>query len=1115
MPVKIRPTFHAELLRPDDLLHLQVAGSNLRLVQDESRGPVLAVEDQQRPAYLNFTFAPQTITESAFFEAALVPGTATPIKSEANPKKNPPDPDQYNSTHEPLAAPGTPSGSAIKSAHSPLNNKIPTVAQIGHPSRLVFVVPPDAAIPFSFDGLLEWSKLELSVNGIAAIGDNPTADQIANAPAIHEPVANETAIELPYQLVISPTRDVAWLHRSQPFTSRGRTELWHTRLALKTAAGITELSKDNLAPLRAIWSPDYDPNKLPPVQDDPELGRTAMCGNDRHQIVVLTSAFRGYLVDHLLRARMKRPISISSPYVPQPFHADRLMLSSLGGWLRSRGEWDPPHRAQPVVSRRPDFKEIFRNINILRELPPRAAAKRALAEPAINFIDESFLFFQLPNQQLDLSEWVHLATQGRDHYVKIVYEGELWPFRHPAALIKVTERKFEENNGIVGAYLMQRMFIVVRKPVMDFAEADRGNPFKHIRLTTLVTPDIADPDILADPPKSANKTHRSFWVEVMTSKTTRARFRFHGVGTDIAGKETDFTIPLMFVSRSDVGDGAALKIVAASYNHPGMIEERDLKVDGQKITFAKRDAGQPNDNTQLVTQLMNFVVDAAGNPPQMLKAEVKIPQVQELLGTDKPTTIRFLKTYVQGDFDGVTGTFAEIVKQDLALYKATDPFAGMVPTKLGVEFSADKAGGFATPNLGVSTLTRALGPMAGTANEAVAGNFNPASFFPDDTMKIFGSFDLKKLLPAASLDQNAPKMVTETQDLPGGKLLVTRLHWEPQVQNLDLGIAAFEKDYQGKVSKLVIDGRIEKPLKLDSLGAPIADGVKSEFTGKLNDFTVSVLKSVFINFVEFSFAARAKEKPDVKVKLDPGRPLKFGGDLAFIEEIRNAIPPGLFGDGPSLDLIDNPLGIRAGFAFALPPLTVGVFTLKDVKLGAALTLPFLDGKPVFDFNISERAHPFLLAVSIFGGGGFFHLQLDTAGMKALEVALEFGATAALDIGVASGEVHIMAGIYFSLQRKEGGTDLAAILTGYLRLGGSLNVLGLISISVEFNLSFTYDSGRDKAYGRATLTVSVHVLMFSTSVELTVERAFGGSGDPHFIDFFPKPEPWQEYALAFA
>ncbi len=189
--------------------------------------------------------------------------------------------------------------------------------------------------------------------------------------------------------------------------------------------------------------------------------------------------------------------------------------------------------------------------------------------------------------------------------------------------------------------------------------------------------------------------------------------------------------------------------------------------------------------------------------------------------------------------------------------------------------------------------------------------------------------------------------------------------------------------------------------------------------------------------------------------------------------------------------------------------------MKDISLGAAVTLPFLDGRPTFDFNVSEREHPFLLSVSFFGGTGFFRLQLDTLGMKELEAALEFGATAALDIGVASGEVHIMAGIYFSLQRKEDTLEFSATLTGYLRLGGSLNVLGIIYISVEFNLSFTYDSGRDKAYGRATLTVEVEVLFFSASVELTVERAFGGSGDPHFQDMWTKPEMWSDYAQSFA
>src|SRR5690606_13892631 len=148
--------------------------------------------------------------------------------------------------------------------------------------------------------------------------------------------------------------------------------------------------------------------------------------------------------------------------------------------------------------------------------------------------------------------------------------------------------------------------------------------------------------------------------------------------------------------------------------------------------------------------------------------------------------------------------------------------------------------------------------------------------------------------------------------------------------------------------------------------------------------------------------------------------------------------------------------------------------------------------------------------------GFFHLRPDTAGLRAVEAAFEFGATASIDLGVASGGVHIMAGIYFRLERKEPGTDLAPTLTGYLRMGGHLSVLGLIKVSLEFALSFTYDGARDKAYGRATLTVQVEIAFFSTSVEITVERAFGGaSGDPTFGQLFPAPTMWSEYVEAFA
>ena len=81
----------------------------------------------------------------------------------------------------------------------------------------------------------------------------------------------------------------------------------------------------------------------------------------------------------------------------------------------------------------------------------------------------------------------------------------------------------------------------------------------------------------------------------------------------------------------------------------------------------------------------------------------------------------------------------------------------------------------------------------------------------------------------------------------------------------------------------------------------------------------------------------------------------------------------------------------------------------------------------------------------------------------------------------------MAGIYFSSNASDAGNELALTLSGYLRMGGYLSVLGLITVSFEFNLSFTYDGGRDKAYGRATLTVQVEVVFFCKSVEISVEK----------------------------
>jgi hypothetical protein len=1070
----------------------------------------LVVDDPARPALLRIIFPPQHIAEFAVFESDPRPlmkvdcSAANSTKEEINKQRE----DEQVKQNEGADMNGEPLGELDPKL--PLPGTGAFKARIAAPSRLVFRVPPGRNIPFSVEGLLDWSGLEPMLHPIAALGEGASATERAAAPPISAPTVDQTSIELPYRLLISPDNSTEWRHRPQPFGKSGRYELWHTRLVSTNGDNFNELDPEHPAKLRAIWSPDYRPDlKLEDRNrqgtetiDKDKAGRSALSDDDRHQLVVLTSAFHGYESDlsilmpsiikgHNQSVAMSHVFNFSStPYLPKPFHASQVMLSPLGGWLRSRGEWTPPRKAKAVkrgrifdVSTSKGLRELVTPLSL-------SDVNEVSLQSFVDLTDNGFLSNSVKAsvEQLDLSEWVHIATQGRDHYVRVVYEGELWPFRHKAAMVKITERKFVQRPDLtVIACLVQRVFIVVREPEKNIFRYD--SPLTKVRLTTLVTPNLAEP-------KTIGTLFRTFWINVGT-EAAQQKFRFHAVGTDHDNREVDFTIPLIFASISDTSIPTNKTLIDGAYN---LAKDRAADFLGAKLAFTPLAASE---NPLLATRTVLFEAVEASRPPRLLNAEITIPSLVELLGKNTPINIIYDDT---GD--------NSYVKNGYVPANATGVFAKLVDvTPLG--FRADQAGGFATPNQTLTALSRAQGPVAGSIDKAMVDSFEPDKIFPPTAPGgvtglplLFGTFGLDQLIKGGSLSSQAPKITTErTVDN-----IVTQLLWMPQIKDgvtvgeeVSVGGASFKYVGTFKPPILDIHGKITTPLK--SSVAP-----SSEFKGKLENFDIILLNSVTIHFTEFAFTSRNGEKPDIKVALNPTNPLQFSGDLKFIEELRKAIPPELFGKGASLEIMAA--GIRAGFSIGLPPLEIGVFALKDVSLGAALTLPFLDGKPTLDFNVSERANPFQLRVAFFAGGGFFHLQMDTKGMRQLEASLEFGAAFGLSIAVATGEVHAMAGIYFAITQKNDGKDYCT-LTGFMRLGGRLSVIGIIRLSVEFNLSFTYEEATDKAFGRATVTVMVEVLFISVSVELTVERAFGGSNDPVFLQTFPKPELWQEYASAFA
>ena len=234
---------------------------------------------------------------------------------------------------------------------------------------------------------------------------------------------------------------------------------------------------------------------------------------------------------------------------------------------------------------------------------------------------------------------------------------------------------------------------------------------------------------------------------------------------------------------------------------------------------------------------------------------------------------------------------------------------------------------------------------------------------------------------------------------------------------------------------------------------------------------------------ELTFRAGSNVKEDLDCDLGD---ISFHGPLDFVAKLAEAMS---FGDGSGIKIDVDGDGVVILLTVALPDITLGVMSLTNMKIDVGLTIPF-DGGPVnLRFAFCSREAPFTLTVWVFGGGGFVGLVVSAEGVELLEFAFEFGGGWALDIGVASGKVEAKAGIYFKLETvEENGKEVQRVhLEAYFRLHGSVDVIGLITVSITLYLSLQYESPPALLVGQASLIVEVEVLVFSGSVEITVRK----------------------------
>ena len=882
----------------------------------------------------------------------------------------------------------------------------PMHGALGGFSWLVFELAGSASVPYTMAGLLDWAKGTPQL--VPAAG-------AAGSPAAPDPL--HSALEIPWQLWLTPLEHGTWHHATSPVTFNQLTELWHTRL------GSGGLEPPAVTPLlKAFWAPGYPATFAGPPAD-PWL--MSLDPSDRLDIVALTTG--------------------TSPG-EGPVDVDLLLLSALGASVNIQGAWTPG-----------------------------------------------------PNSGIDLTSWWHRASIGRDSYVRVVVVGYLFPFGNRAVRITISDREIQvDTNGDAVAYLVQKQYIVVTEPQVTYAGdpfepyGGRGNPIRNILVKTVTTPPI-DFETSTDAGISvgAYSTDDVLWVR---SGGSDVPFSF--VGTDREARQVDFTTGVIWMSQT-FAQGPLSGVVSA---YESVDPTRTSpSFGGALFAFADTVGGKPGStaqhvNTYGLTALL-ATNDAANVYPALAEAAVRLPGAEQIVGAGatplSSPSVSISNNYLDNGFQaGVTEVYLTVTKNGP-----------------GLSFPANLVGGMATPNFDVSAIARELGPVGGDVNDLLAGKFDPTKYFnmlSGDLGKLLGAISVADIV--APVDPNeqasngqapqiADKFIYPNDDdtKPPTALEVT-IDWTPTVQADPAGFFQPQSD-----SSLTINAEIY---------TPIANPSQTTYSihGDLTNFELVLFGSgneyIGVSFNSFTFDSKTGAKTSIQPDIDS---VSFLGPLTFINELENLLSS--LG-GPSISVDDG--GIEASYSLALPDIGVGVFALQNLALSAGVDIPF-DGSPVrVRFGLSSRDNPFILTIDLFGGGGFFSLAIGADGIELIEVSLEFGADLSIDLGVASGGVSIMAGIYFALQTVP---TKQVQLTGFLRADGNLSVLGIISISMEFYLGLTYlDPG--KAYGTATVSVSVKVLFFSVSASVTMQKTLGGSGDPDFKQALTAKN-WKTYCEAFA
>jgi hypothetical protein len=1160
------PDFSVEVVRPGDMVVLTVAFLNLQL---DAAGKKLTRISAAGASYFIVTFPPQHLFEEAF--DFTNPATAEPPPVSAL---------LSGPSRVVLKLPASMtevaySSAGLLTAFSQCDMNLAATASYTPPPVIFLPREGDEAAqgPLSALDAARQRRLARRRHAPARAGAAPTPapattlgspaptittpipPPVLLPPPLSAPTSDVTALELPFRLMLSPRPGSAWAHEAAPFSSptTGRTELWHTRLGARTLDGagqpvVSEVPGSTRS-MRAIWTrdPGFDPNNplkaMPPVL----LNSATSISLADFNFKSLTAQHRSHIVHQSSNyAADVTPVSALS--------AKRVMLTALGGWLDVKGSWGFTsttglmkweHRATQGRDHFVRIEEAFccdtNHLVVLVTLTERIIKPEQpytaylwqrqfilCREPIVTFPDPSPSFStaknaalrRMPFRTLELKTLVtpdlspppgaadvfvpkiNGGTPLRFELEGTDWEGNVVRFSKPMVAMRVQGGAVTLARANTGAGLLTGLAddAPMQGQRIALAPATTGDPTKVEDTTYEVSTARfgmkVDASISAKFPFLPIFSQASVAIEAVRHLSQ-------------AGGAQSVTFPDLYANNGFDGPGGSnagevlLELVSAQAMSFAGSSERS----GGFLTPDMSIQGVSRKNGP-VSGSLSTVASGQFKPAEFFGALASaklfgtfpLTDVLEAFGLDLSKAPKFI-TQALDDASALLVDLNKIIK---ALNDLGENPGGFI-AKAEQVIDDLTSGALGAVPASIGDLKDALDALPGQLNGLPLPD-GPRRELVKRAELVRAAFDglAGGIVELFNAYQKAEELA---------KNLTVNLEWRTPLAPFPSSDPIFEpKAGGGLLLAVEVRGK-----------ATAAKPAGVDLTCSLEQFDINLIAPanfMKLKFDKLQFRIANGKKPDLDVVFGG---IQFTGPLSFIEKLKEIIPLDGFSDPPNLEI--TPEGIAARFSLPIPSVAVGVFSLENISVGAGFKIPFIGAHPLsVGFFFCTREAPFTLTVSMLGGGGFFGIELTPDGVHLIEAALEFGASLSIDLGVASGGVSIMAGIYFKWE------DGSVELTGYLRIRGEVDVLGLIRASIELYLEFQYlaVAGKPgKVWGRATIEIEIEIFFLSFTVSATAEKRFAGSNeDPTFADVMgpcdpllepacdPTYSPWNEYVEAF-